>query len=621
MQFRKLSEYFERLEATPSRLEMTDLLSGLFKEANANEIEKIIYLCQGQLAPAYMQIDVGMGEKFVMEALSKVSGYTREEIEKLFKELGDLGLVAEKVSGKKRQSALFSAELTVLKVYENLMKISKASGTGSQEAKIKLLAELLNSAKPVEAKYLVRIPLQNLRLGVGDPTIMDAFAINFIGELRKNKKIMQEIEKELKETKEEKRNEEIERRLKFRLREMIEDKYNVRPDLGNVAKLLKQKGLDGLREIDIEPGIPIRPSLAERLPSSEEIIRKIGKCACEAKYDGFRIAVHKKGNEILLFSRRQENMTSMFPEIIEAARRQINAKDAILEGEALAVNEQTGEYFPFQITMQRKRKYDIAEKAEEYPLKLFVFDLLYRDGKNLMNLPFSERRRELDKIIKKGDAIELTKSIITDSPKEMEKFFEDSISKGLEGIIAKDLNAKYIAGARKFAWIKLKRSYRGALEDSVDVVILGYYKGKGLRTEFGLGALLSGVYDEKEDKFRTLAKVGSGFTEEGMVEMKKMLDKIKRGNKPARVDSLLEPDVWVEPKYVIEARADEITKSPMHTAGRNEKDTDGYALRFPRMIKLRTDRKAEEATTVKEIIDMYKLQKRVKTEDVGTDAA
>ena len=203
----------------------------------------------------------------------------------------------------------------------------------------------------------------------------------------------------------------------------------------------------------------------------------------------------------------------------------------------------------------------------------------------------------------------------------MEKFFEDSISKGLEGIIAKDLGAKYIAGARKFAWIKLKRSYRGALEDSVDVLILGYYKGKGLRTEFGLGALLSGVYDEKEDKFRTLAKVGSGFTEEGMVEMKKMLDKIKRSSKPARVDSLLVPDVWVEPKYVIEVRADEITKSPMHTAGRNEKDADGYALRFPRMIQIRTDRKAEEATTVKEIIDMYKLQKRVKTEEAGTDAA
>jgi DNA ligase-1 len=300
----------------------------------------------------------------------------------------------------------------------------------------------------------------------------------------------------------------------------------------------------------------------------------------------------------------------MFPEIVEAVKRQIKAKDAIFEGEALAFNEETGEYYPFQVTIQRKRKYDIGEKAKEFPLTVFAFDVLYADGKSLMELPFHERRKRLGALIEKGGTIVLTDAIVTDSAKTLEQFFNENVEKGLEGIIAKDLNARYIAGARKFSWIKLKRSYRGELSDTIDTVIVGFFKGKGKRTRFGLGGLLTAVYDEKADSFRTIAKIGTGMSEEMLENLFGLLSNQKEQAKPARVDSEITPDAWVAPKYVIEVNADEITKSPVHTAGR-EKGGEGLALRFPRMIKIRQDKKPEQATTVREIKELFRRQKHV----------
>ncbi len=620
MLFRKLAECFEAVEKASSRLEMTRLLAGLFKDAQAKEIGKIVYLFQGQLGPSYAAAEIGMGEKFVEDAIARTSGYSRAEVEVIYKEKGDLGLVAEAVAAKKRQRALYREELTVAKVFENLERIASSTGAGSQAVKIKLLSELLNSATPKEARYITRIPLGNLRLGTGDPTIMDALASLYVDEAMKNMKIVNAAGKKVKAKKDEKREEELGRRIKALLRERIEDKYNIHSDLGSIAQKLKERGLKGLDGIEIKVGTPIRPTLAERLPSAEDIVKKLGKCAIESKYDGIRLQLHKAGDKVTIFSRRSEDMTDMFPEIVDAARKQIKADEAIFEGEALAYNEQSEEFYPFQVTMQRKRKYGIKEMAKEMPLKLFVFDTMYINGKNIMDLPFRERRKALGKIVGKGDTIVLTDSIITDNAKEMEKFFEESVSKGLEGIIAKDLDAPYIAGARKFAWIKLKRSYKGELEDTVDVVILGYYKGRGMRAKFGIGALLSGAYDKNADKFVTLAKVGSGFSEKRMVELEGMLSKIKVKKKPARVYSVLEPDFWVEPKYVIEVNADEITKSPIHTCARG-KGKEGYALRFPRMVKMRPERKPEEATTESEIVRMYKQQRHVSTEEASAGKA
>ena len=603
MHFKDSAELFEGIEKATSRLDMTCLIASAFEKVSPSEVRLLVYLLQGNIAPPFKEIEIGLGEKLVIEVLGKVTGAATKEIDKLFKEKGDLGLTAAEIVKNKKQKALFSEELSLEKVFENFLRIARTEGKGSQELKIKLLAELINSSSSSEAKFIVRTVLEKMRLGAGDPTIMDAFAVLLLDDFRKNNP---SVEKKLKEKY--KKEEDINRQLKFKVRELIESKYNIYSDLGEISFLLKKKGLKGLDEIDITIGIPIRPTLAERLGSGKEIIEKLGgKCLVEAKYDGFRLAVHKDGEKVFIFSRNQETMTHMFPEIVKAVRKQIKIKKVIFEGEALAFNEETGEFYPFQITIQRKRKHDVEKFLEKYPLKLFAFDLLF-DGKNLMSKSFRERRKRLGEIIGKGNVIELTDAVETASPAELEKFFDESVSQGLEGIIAKDLNAPYIAGARKFAWIKLKRSYKSELNDSIDVVVIGYYEGKGKRQQFGLGSLLTAVYNKNEDTFESVAKVATGLSEKELGEMEKLLKKEALKKKPSRVLSGLTPDHWVNPKYVIEVNADEITKSPMHLAGKQETG-EGLALRFPRFLKLREDKNAEDSTTTKELIDSFKKQR------------
>ncbi len=611
MDFSEVANYFEKLEKVSSRLEMTSILSELFEKANSREIQQIVYLLQGVLGAKHLDLESGLGDGLIEQGIAKATGYSKEDVKKEYKKLGDLGLVAEKFSSEKKQQSLFTEKLSIEKVFNNFIKTANLEGKGSQDTKLKMFAELIHSASKTEAKFIARIPLGNLRLGIGDPTIMDSLATNYLKEFLKDKKISKKIESELKEKKQEKREEEFERKAKQKLRQKIEEKYNIYSDLGTIAEKIKLKGLKGIEEIKIKTGTPIRPTLAERLPNAEEIIEKLGECIVEAKYDGFRLQIHKNNQEISIFSRQSENMTHMFPDLIEVIK-QVKAKTAIFEGEALAFNEETQQYFPFQVTIQRKRKYDVEKKAEEFPLKLFVFDLMYLNGTNYMKKPFKERRKKLEKILPTNKKINLTKGIITKNAKELEQFFQKSVENGLEGIIAKDLNAPYIAGARKFAWIKLKRSYKGELNDSIDVVILGYFKGKGKRTQFGLGGLLTGVYNIENDSFTTIAKIGTGMKEEMLSELEEKLSKISKTKKPARIESEIKPDFWVNPTYVIEVLADEITKSPMHTT--KDSSGQGYALRFPRMIKFR-EKKTEDATSTEEIIAMFEKQGNIQTEE------
>jgi DNA ligase-1 len=575
MKFSKLAEYFEKLEATTKRLEMFEILSNMFKEADIEEIDKIVYFSQERLLPAFKGIEIGMAEKLIERAIAKVCNVGIEKVESLYKKTGDLGLVAESMFKGRT-----GGKLEVKNVYEELMKIAKTSGPGSIDLKINYLAGILSKCNSKEAKYVVRFVLGRLRLGIGDPTILDSLSKAKVGDRS--------------------------------LRDELERAYNLCSDLGLVAKTLFKEGIKGIKEFKVSVGNPIRMALAERLPSAEEIIKKIGgKCSIEAKYDGFRCQLHKKGDEIEIFSRNLERTTHMFPEIVKAAREQIKAKDAIVEGEALAYNEETGELFPFQITIQRKRKHGIEELAEEYPLRMFVFDLLYADGIDYTKKSYEERRKALEKILKEGDAIKIAERIVSDDPKEIMKYFDELIARGLEGIMCKKLDSPYQAGARNFNWIKLKRSYKGELADTIDVVLVGYFKGRGARAKFGIGALLGAVYDDKSDSFKTVAKIGSGLSEERWVEIRKLLDATKISHKPARVDSLIEPDVWVEPNYVFTVKADEITRSPVHTCGKKG-DEPGFALRFPRITGwIREDRKPEDATTEKEIIEMFKMQKHV----------
>lgn len=582
MKFARLADYFEHLEATTKRLEMFDILSRLFQEAESDEIDKVVYLCQEQLAPSFRGIEIGMAEKLILRAIASATEENETQVVPLYKKLGDPGLVIEQLLVKHRGAGARGKRLDVTTVYDELLAIAQTSGEGSVEKKIRRLADLLSACSPKEARYIARFVMGRLRLGIGDPTILDSLSKAFKGDRS--------------------------------FRPELERAYNLCSDLGLVARTLFQKGERGIRDFHVQVGNPIRMAAAERLPTAEEIVKKIGRCAAEVKLDGFRLQIHKRGEMVETFSRNLERTTPMFPEIIEGVRQQIRAREAIFEGEALAINEETGELYPFQVTVQRKRKHGVEEMAREYPLVLYAFDLLYADGTDYTPHPYQERRQALERLILPGERIRLAEQIITDDPREIERFFEESIARGLEGIVAKKLDAPYQAGARGFHWIKLKRSYKGELSDTVDVVLVGYFHGRGMRAKFGIGALLGAVYDQASDTFKTVAKIGSGLSEENWVRMRELLDGVRVAHRPARVDSLIEPDVWVEPRYVVTVLADEITKSPVHTCGKHD-DEPGYALRFPRIVGwIREDKNPEDANTVGEIIEMFQMQRKVKAE-------
>lgn len=577
MRFFDLAQTWSQIDATSGRLEIAALMSELFRTATPAQAKIIAYLTEGILLPPYEGLELGIGEKYVMDSISHVSGYSRAEVEKQFKKLGDFGAVAEWALARKKQTSLASGELSLEEAYASFTKLANLSGTGSTGTKIKMLAEMLNSSSPIEARYIMRFCVGKLRLGIQGPTIIDALSMAITENKSKDK------------------------------REPIERAYNLCSDLGLAAELALSD-FAAIENFRIHLFKPLRPALAERLPTPEEIIAKIADgrpCAAEGKYDGFRIQVHKDGDKVELYSRKLERITKMFPEITDAAKK-LPAKKIILEGEALAYNVAEHKYYSFQITIQRKRKYGIEQMQKDFPLRLFAFDLIYLDGKDYTNEKYSERRKALEKAIKNNDTISPSKTILVNTAEELESFFEQCLSDGLEGIIAKDLEAPYVAGARKFAWIKLKRSY-GATADTFDTVIVGYYLGEGTRTEFGFGGLLVAVRNEHTGALETIARIGSGFSEEEMGKLREMLHAIRLKAKPKEVDSKITPDFWVEPKYVATVSADEITLSPMHTCAMA--DGKGYALRFPRLIQLRGDKSIDEATTASEVESMFGMQK------------
>jgi len=942
MKFFELSSYFEKLEQTSSRLALIDILSDLLRKASKDEIDKIIYLTQGRIAPFFEALEIGMAEKTVAESMARAYGSTKENVLKLYQKMGDMGVVAEKMakrhSGDERnedsrisEQARGSdsgrtsfARMTVSEVFETIKTIAKTSGEGTVEKKQTLLSDLLKKMDALSAKFLVRIPLGNLRLGIGDPTILDGLTKAKLGDKSKRK--------------------------------FLEGAYNRTSDLGLIAKTLWREGLMAVEKLKVQVGKPIRSERCERLPNVTKVFEKMGsQVHATPKYDGFRCVtgftpiyvkekgitavrdiragnkvltktgafkpviarhkrtikkneklfsfktylgekikiseghpllcmengqevwknieniergdevifplpqfppnnphpvpktlelqtgsgykktfmlderfyrflgfwigdgftndfhntervglifnaktelqladeyeeiirknlqitrvirykhngglslywrdeplkhwlsvyfrrewsgkmlpawfshiekkkfqkflqgwiesdgytnkygmtrittkerdlaafaqlialshgiiiglhyeriknktyynliipkttrkarikkgrliikvlknelieqrdpriqlydiqveddesfcvpmatlhncqIHKDGDKVSMFSRNLENMTHMFPELIEGTLKQVKAKTAILDTEALAYQPESEEFLPFQETTKRRRKHGIEEMAQELPLKAFVFDMFYKDGESLIDEPLKERSEILKETIRGGDILIPAPGIIIDDPKKLQIMLDDSISKGLEGVVVKRLDSKYEAGARNFNWVKLKRHSDGELQDTIDCVVLGYITGKGKRTAFGAGALLVGIYDDKRDEFVTVSRIGTGLTDEEWREVHKRADKIKVDHKPARVNSLIEPSVWIKPEIVIEVLADEITRSPMHTAGASINSASGdkipgYALRFPRLVSFRTsDKKPEDATSVKELIEMYKQQ-------------
>ncbi|MGI9567504.1 MAG: ATP-dependent DNA ligase [Nitrosopumilus sp.] len=581
MEFSILADAFNKMESTRKRLELTQYLVELFKKTPQEAISKIVYLLQGKLRPDFEGIELGVAEKLAMRAISKSSGIQIKKIEDEYRKNGDLGYAASVILEQKTQTTFLVEDITVERVYDTLFKIANLEGARSQDMKMKYISSLLNDATPLEASYILKILLGTLRLGIAENTVMDALAIAF-SESKENRK-------------------------------MLEYAYNVSSDLGKVAQSISGKGLEGVKNFEIILFNPIRPMLADRVKSEEEAIEKMGDSfAAEYKLDGERVQIHVEGEKVLLFSRSLEDISSYYPDIIEKIPKTIQAENAILEAEAVAINENSGEFLPFQELMHRRRKYKIEKAVTQYPITVNFFDILYCNGKGCLDLEYIERRRRLEKIVKEDEYAKHIPMTIIKKKNEIEEFFENSINAGSEGLMLKMLDKPYQAGSRGSHWLKLKREYQNELGDSLDLVVIGGFFGKGRRTG-NYGTLLLATYDEEEDKFTSICKVGTGFSDEDLDQLFQILHPKVTIKKNPRIDSEMEADVWFEPELVIEVVASGITLSPIHKAARDKIRKDsGLALRFPKFTgKIRVEKASEDASTNEEVITLYKGQKKV----------
>ena len=583
MKFIEVAKAFDEIEKVSSRLKITQLLADLLKKSNPEEAGIISYMSLGELNPTYVGTQFNFAEKSMIKVLAKLLDKSESTIKSKANKLGDLGLIV-------LEEKSVQENFTVLQINRLLQTFLSVSGKGSIEEKEKSLLKLLKEVDPICAKYIVRIILGKLRLGFSDMTLLDAFSWMEVGD--------KSIRKEL------------------------EEAYNVCVDIGHIIKILKEKGINGIKKINIIPGIPIRPAAAERLSNAKAIVKKLGSCIAQPKLDGFRLQIHinnKKGKkEIHFFSRNLQDMSDMFPDLKKAVSN-LSVKTLVGEGEAIAFDVQTGTFLPFQETVKRKRKYDIEKMSKDFPLKLYFFDLLFLNGESFLDKTHQQRRKKLvdlfeTKKIKEQEVVFLIEEEKIDSDKELEDYFEQNISIGLEGLVVKKSDAIYQPGKRNFNWVKLKRQESGQLKDSIDCVILGYYAGKGKRAAFGIGAILVGIFNKKEDCFQTVAKIGTGFSDNELKELKKKCDKISVKTKPKNVECAKElyPTIWVSPEIVCIILADEITLSPLHTAGSTKEDY-GMALRFPRFMEYCTDKSAEDSTSVKELKSLYTMQFTNKT--------
>ena len=581
VEFARLAHTFEELEGTSSRLTLIELLTQLFRSIERpEEIEQVCYLVQGRVAPFFVALEMGMAEKSVARSIALAFHTTPEHVEALYATLGDLGLVAGQVSS---EAGSVPTVLSIDEVFLGLRSIAQTAGKGAIEQKSTRLADLLTRVDSVSAKYVVRILLGNLRLGIGDATVLDALAKARWNDAKKRK--------------------------------LLEGAYHKTSDLGLIARTVfehsgEEEAERAVAALDIQVGKPVHSQLAERLPSAEAIIAKMGTVVAQYKYDGLRAQIHKDGGQVTIFSRSLEDQSHMFPELIEGTLGQVRAELVILDAEALAYNATSEEFLPFQETTRRRRKHGIEALAEQLPLKAFVFDILYKDGASLLDVPLVDRLKILEETLQADDILMRTASHTVSDAHTLTLLFDEAISKGLEGLVVKKLESRYEAGARNFNWVKLKKHSRGALEDTIDCVMLGYFLGRGKRAELGVGALLVGVYDKSADEFVTVTKIGTGLSDEQWRSIRERTKGLEVDHRPARVSSLIEPSVWVEPRIVLEVLADEITRSPTHTAGKVGAEP-GYALRFPRLVSFRErDKQPEDATTVQELIELYQSQGR-----------
>ncbi|MCI4335794.1 MAG: ATP-dependent DNA ligase [Thermoplasmata archaeon] len=582
MRFVELAAFYERLEATTKRLEMRKILVELIDAVGREELAEVLYLSQGLLRPEYEGVELGMAESLATKAVAAATNAEEPAVVDRRQRSGDLGLTAAELitalPAAPERGALLARD-----VYATLTEIAHASGEGSQEVKVGLFADLLRRCTPAEAKFAVRFAIGTLRLGVRELTILDALTQKYGGGTKE-----------------------------ARLR--IEAAFNLSSDLGLVAETLAKDGLEGLTRIQLQVGRPIRPMLAERATSLADILERMeGEAALEYKYDGLRVQAHVPvDGPVKLFSRRLEDLSAQFPELVAALPEAISRKPAIVEGECVAIDADTDQIRPFQdISRRRGRKYDLERMQEEIPVCLYLFDVLLDDDVATVDEPFPDRRRRLVSLVRGGERVRVATQSIVKDVDAAQLFLDAAIAEGGEGVMAKSVatGSAYRAGARGFWWIKYKRDYTQRLGDSIDGVIVGAFHGRGRRGG-RYGALLLAVYDAQNDRFESFTKVGSGFDDATLEEIPKRLASLELSERPKGVESGLEPDRWIQPRLVIEVRGAELTLSPIHRAGFEAiRPGAGLALRFPRFTGVwRDDKAATNATTSAELLTMYRSQ-------------
>jgi DNA ligase 1 len=594
VRFAELAEAYRRLEATSKRLEMRAILVELIRPVRPPDLARVLYLSQGMLRPEYEGVELGVADSLARRAVATATLSEEAEVGRRTKTSGDLGTTAsELLEAAHRPEA--AHPLTVQSVYEELMTIAQAKGAGSQEVKVRTLVDLLGRATPLEGKFLIRFVLGTLRVGVREMTILDALAEAFADGSKA-------------------------------ARTRIEAAFNLSSDLGLVAGVLVEHGLPGLDSIGLEVGRPIRPMLAEREPTLAAVLERMGgSAALEFKYDGLRVQAHvAKDRTVRLFSRRLEEIGAQFPELLTDLPGALRRLPAIVEGECVPVDSDTGEIQPFQLVSKRRgRKYDLDRAQTELPVCLYLFDVLMAGGKPTYSQAFPERRALLESMVTPNDHVGLAQQRVVSTVEEATAFLDEAISEGGEGVMAKSVKegSAYRAGARGYWWIKYKRDYTVGLADSIDGVIVGGFQGRGRRAG-RYGAFLLAVYNPKRDRFETFCKVGSGFDDAQLAEMPKRLAPFEVDTAPPGIESGIVPDRWMRPGLVIEVRGAELTLSPIHRAESGAVRAGvGLALRFPRFTgRFRDDKGPTEATTSHELLEMYRLQVRQESASGGDSA-
>ncbi|HIJ99797.1 TPA: ATP-dependent DNA ligase [archaeon] len=556
MKYGKLVDSYRKLSSTSKKLEKTSIVAKLLKSASDEDTVMLAMLFQGRIFPEWDETELGVADSIMIKTLIRISGVSESEIKLISRKTGDLGDAAEKILEKRKQTTLHKKSLSLDDVYSNLQKIPTIGGVGSVEKRMSLISELLSSATPEEGKYITRTILQTLRLGVGEGTMRDSIAKAY------------GVEPSL-----------------------VERAHNIRNDFGEVATLAREQGESGLKKLSLEVGRPLKPMLAKKTEGIENAVADMGGIAAwEIKYDGMRVQIHKKGSEIRVFTRRLDDVSKQFYDIVELASESISAKDCILEGEAVGVDPNTRRPLPFQQLSRRiKRKYDIEELSREIPVTVNLFDILYLDGKSLLDSPFEERRKLLVKSVNpSGSKFAFAEQLISGEKKKIKRFYERALSMGHEGLMAKNLKAKYTPGSRVKHMYKLKPEM-----ESLDLVIIGAIWGEGRRASW-LGSFILGARDPDTSEFVEVGKVATGLTDENLKKLTEILKPLITKDNVSTVD--------VRPKIVVEVGYEEIQKSPTYRSG--------FALRFPRVKEIRDDKGPEDADSVERVARLYELQRK-----------